>query len=149
MLMDRRESFRFIGSAAVAAGIVGVSHEAIAAKAAATATSGPSARQDSHIHTSDGTNLFYKDWGDGKPVVFASAWCLNSNAWDYQTNFLTGQGVHCVAYDRRGHGRSSQPGGGYDFDTLADDLATVIEQLDLHDATLVGHSMGAGEVVAI
>src|SRR5581483_815183 len=74
-------------------------------------------------------------------------WCLNSAAWDYQTNYLCENGLRCVAYDRRGHGRSSQPGQGYDFDTLSDDLAAVVEQLDLHDITLVGHSMGAGEVV--
>jgi non-heme chloroperoxidase len=100
-----------------------------------------------YIETTQGTTLFYKDWGKGKPVVLAAAWCFNSAAWDYQTNFLCAKGLRCVAYDRRGHGRSSQPSDGYDFDTLSDDLAEVMEQLDLRNVTLVGHSMGAGEIV--
>lgn len=78
------------------------------------------------IQTCDGTSPFYKDWGAGKPVVFISGWTLNSDPWQYQMISLVGHGRHCIAYDRRGHGRSSQPGQGYDYDTLADDLAAVV-----------------------
>src|SRR5215475_2928534 len=99
------------------------------------------------IVTRDGANLFYKDWGKGEPVLFVHSWALNSDMWQYQMIHLAGQGLRCVAYDSRGHGRSSDPGQGYDYDTLADDLAAVIEQLNLREVTLVGHSMGGGEVV--
>jgi len=99
------------------------------------------------IVTSDGANLFYKDWGKGEPVLFVHSWALNSDMWQYQMIHLAGQGLRCVAYDSRGHGRSSDPGRGYDYDTLADDLAAVIEQLNLRGITLVGHSMGGGEIV--
>lgn len=95
----------------------------------------------------DGTQLFCRDWGAGNPVVFVHSWALHSDMWQYQMADLTARGLRCVAYDRRGHGRSDQPGGGYDCDTLADDLAAIIEALDLHDVVLVGHSMGACEVV--
>src|SRR5690349_1442790 len=96
------------------------------------------------IQTRDHTNLFYKDWGTGKPVIFVSSWALSSAMWEYQMLPLSEQGLRCIAYDRRGHGRSDEPGRGYDFDTLADDLAEVINQLDLNEVTLVGHSMGCG-----
>ena len=99
------------------------------------------------IQTSDGTTLFVKGWGNGQPAVFISGWSLNSDAWQYQMVPLVEQGLRCVAYDRRGHGRSSQPGSGYDYDTLADDLAAVLTQLDLRAVTLIGHSMASGEIV--
>jgi pimeloyl-ACP methyl ester carboxylesterase len=99
------------------------------------------------IQTEDGTRLAYKDWGDGKPVVFLHAWALPSQMWDYQLVPLCEQGLRCIAYDRRGHGRSSLPGTGYDADTLADDLAAVLEELDRHDVSLVGHSFASGEIV--
>jgi non-heme chloroperoxidase len=99
------------------------------------------------LETSDRTRLFYKDWGTGKPVVFVHSWSLNSDMWQYQMIHLAGQGLRCIAYDQRGHGRSSQPGYGYDYDTLADDLASLLEQLDLREVTLIGHSMGCGETV--
>jgi non-heme chloroperoxidase len=99
------------------------------------------------IETPDGTNLFYQDWGEGSPVVFAAPCWLNSNWWEYQTPYLTDQGLRCITYDRRGHGRSDMPCHGYDFDTLAGDLDALITQLDLRDVTLVGHSMGCGEAV--
>jgi non-heme chloroperoxidase len=99
------------------------------------------------IETADGTQLFYRDWGSGKPVVFLHSWGVNSEMWSYQTADLLEHGVRCVVYDRRGHGRSSDPGRGYDADTLADDLAAVMDSLDLREATLVGHSMGGGEIV--
>lgn len=100
-----------------------------------------------YLETREGIRLYYKDWGTGKPVVFVASWALNSDMWQYQMTPLARQGLRCVAYDRRGHGRSDQPDGGYDYDTLADDLAEVIERLDLREVTLVGHSMGGGEVV--
>ena len=95
----------------------------------------------------DGTRLFYRDWGTGKPILFCHPWGLNSDIWEYQLTELSEQGVRCVAYDRRGHGRSEDPGRGYDYGTLAGDLAAMIEQLDLHDVTLVGYSMGSGEAI--
>ena len=99
-----------------------------------------------YLNTIDGTALFFRDWGSGEPVVFVHGWGLNSDMWEYQLPELAERGLRCVAYDRRGHGRSDQPGEGYDFDTLADDLAELIEHLDLRGVTLVSHSMGSGEV---
>lgn len=99
------------------------------------------------VETRDGTRLYVKDWGRGKPVVFVHSWALNADMWQYQMVDLVDRGHRCVAYDKRGHGRSSQPDTGYDYDRLADDLASVLEQLDLRDVTLVGHSMGGGEIV--
>jgi len=98
------------------------------------------------ITTRDGTKLFYKDWGTGQPVVFSHGWPLNADSWDDQLMFVASNGYRAIAHDRRGHGRSSQPWDGNEMDTYADDLAAVIEQLDLHDAVLVGHSTGGGEV---
>lgn len=95
----------------------------------------------------DGTPLFFRDWGQGKPVVFLHSWAFNADMWQYQMVDLAGRGLRCVAYDRRGHGRSGQPDRGYDYDTLADDLASLLEALDLREVTLVGHSMGGCEVV--
>src|ERR671931_188409 len=96
--------------------------------------------------TKDGTKIFYKDWGAGQPVLFSHGWPLTADAWDSQMIFLCERGHRVVAHDRRGHGRSGQPGNGNDMDTYADDLATVIEALDLRDIVLVGHSTGGGEV---
>src|SRR6516162_982667 len=100
----------------------------------------------STITTKDGTQIYYKDWGKGPAVTFSHGWPLNSDAWDGQMFFLVKQGYRCVAIDRRGHGRSSQVSTGNNMDGYADDLAAVIEALDLRDATLVGHSTGGGEV---
>ncbi|MDQ5859745.1 MAG: alpha/beta hydrolase [Thermoproteota archaeon] len=101
----------------------------------------------STITTKDDTKIYYKDWGKGPVVTFSHGWPLNSDAWDGQMFFLAQNGFRVVAHDRRGHGRSSQPFSGNDMDGYADDLAAVIEALDLKDAVLVGHSTGGGEVV--
>jgi non-heme chloroperoxidase len=100
----------------------------------------------STITTQDGTELYYKDWGSGPVVTFSHGWPLSADAWDGQMLFLAQYGYRVVAHDRRGHGRSSQSSNGNDMNGYADDLAAVIEALDLHDATLVGHSTGGGEV---
>jgi non-heme chloroperoxidase len=98
------------------------------------------------ITTTDGTVIYYKDWGSGQPVVFSHGWPLDADAWDEQLDLVAANGFRAVAHDRRGHGRSSQPWNGNDLDTYADDLAELIEELDLHDVILVGHSTGGGEV---
>ena len=99
------------------------------------------------ISSNDHTSLYYKDWGSGEPVVFVPGWCLSSEMWEYQMVPLAEAGFRCVSYDVRGCGRSDQPGGGYDLDTLADDLAAVIEGLGLRDAALVGHSAGSAQIL--
>ncbi|MGB8261008.1 MAG: alpha/beta hydrolase [Terracidiphilus sp.] len=100
----------------------------------------------STITTQDGTQIYYKDWGAGQPVVFSHGWPLSADAWDDQMVFLAGHGYRAIAHDRRGHGRSSQPWAGNDMDTYADDLAALTEALDLKEAVHVGHSAGGGEV---
>jgi non-heme chloroperoxidase len=96
--------------------------------------------------TADGTEIFFKDWGAGQPVVFSHGWPLDADAWDGQLFHMASNGFRAVAHDRRGHGRSDQPWQGNDMDTYADDLAALLELLDLSDAILVGHSTGGGEV---
>ena len=96
--------------------------------------------------TQDGTRIFYKDWGRGQPVVFSHGWPLSGDAWDAQMMFLGERGYRVIAHDRRGHGRSDQPWDGNDMDTYADDLAQLIDSLDLKDMVIVGHSTGGGEV---
>jgi len=98
------------------------------------------------ITTSDGTEIFYKDWGSGQPIVFSHGWPLSADDWDNQMLFFLSKGYRVVAHDRRGHGRSTQTGDGHDMDHYADDLAAVVEHLDLHDAIHIGHSTGGGEV---
>jgi len=98
------------------------------------------------ITTSDGTKVYYKDWGSGQPVVLSHGWPLNADAWDDQAYFLASNGYRAVAHDRRGGGRSDQPWNGNDMDTYADDLADLMDALDLRDVVLVGHSTGGGEV---
>jgi pimeloyl-ACP methyl ester carboxylesterase len=99
-----------------------------------------------YLQTKDGVDLYYKDWGTGRPIVLIHGWPLNADMWDYQADKLVDQGFRVVSYDRRGFGRSSQPGTGFDYDTLSDDLAALMEHLELENAVLVGFSMGGGEV---
>ena len=110
-----------------------------------TITTGPQ-RTHNTITVADGTQIYYKDWGKGQPIVFSHGWPLSADAWEDQMVFLGLRGYRCIAHDRRGHGRSSQPWDGNDMDTYADDLAALADALDLHDAVHVGHSTGGGEV---
>jgi len=138
-----------IGSAGTGTGAALLAAPVVAPAKAVTATS-PNHTQGDHpmptITTTDGTQLYYKDWGTGQPVVFSHGWPLSADAWDDQMVFLAERGYRCIAHDRRGHGRSSQPWQGNDMDTYADDLATLVTALELKDAMHVGHSTGGGEV---
>jgi non-heme chloroperoxidase len=141
--MDRRTLLKSAASTAVGAGLLAAGTDnAISTQA----VSSPTKPQD-FIETADGVKLAYSDWGAGKPVVFIHAWALPSPMWDYQIGPLSEQGLRCITYDRRGHGRSGKPSTGYDCDTLADDLAALLTQLDLRNVTLVSHSFGSAEVV--
>jgi len=100
-----------------------------------------------YYEANDQTQLFYTDWGTGKPIVFAHAWAMSSAMWEHYMLYFQAQGMRCIAYDRRGHGRSDKPGNGFNYDQHADDLASLIEKLDLKEITLVGHSMGGGEII--
>src|SRR6201990_2413597 len=140
--MYRRQVLKSVGTLAAA-----VAFRATATHAPTTPASAAESVPMRHIVTADGTRLFHKDWGAGRPVVFVSSWSLDADMWADQMVALSGPEVRCIAFDRRGHGRSDDPGRGYDYDTLADDLATVIEHLELNEITLIGHSMAAGEIV--
>lgn len=135
-----------VGLAAAGAACTGSGGIPSAAAAPATGGAGPSAGRGPFIEGQGGAQLFHLDWGTGAPIVFLHAWALDAELWEYQMIALAERGWRCIAYDRRGHGRSSAPGHGYDFDTLADDLAAVLDRLDLRGVTLVGHSMGGGEI---
>ena len=119
---------------------------------AATAAAGVAHAETSKTHSwfiaaDEETSLWYRDWGTGKPVLFVHSWGVNSDLWQYQMIRLTGHGCRAIAFDRRGHGRSSDSGRGYTYDRLADDLAAVMDHLELREVILVGHSMGAAEIV--
>jgi non-heme chloroperoxidase len=149
---DRFSSRRdvLIGGMSAATALATLPNKAFAAESQITsdpvAHTTEGVRTVSNITTKDGTEIYYKDWGTGRPVTFSHGWPLNADAWDEQMLFLASQGFRCIAHDRRGHGRSSQPWNGNDLDTYADDLSALIEALDLKDATLIGHSTGGGEV---
>lgn len=139
-----------IGTAAAAAGGLSAafapaasSHEGTPNHTHTKPTVSPRANM---ITMKDGAQIYYKDWGTGPAVVFSHGWPLNADAWEDQMMFLANNGYRCIAHDRRGHGRSSQPWNGNNMDTYADDLATVVETLNLTKATFVGHSTGGGEV---
>src|SRR6202043_2199507 len=139
-----------IGGAAIVA-TMGLPTPALAvhSEAANAPASHKNNQGEGHVNTAttkDGTKIYFKDWGTGQPVVFSHGWPLTADAWDAQMLFLGEKGYSVIAYDRRGHGRSSQPWNGNEMDTYADDLATLIETLDLKNVTLVGHSTGGGEV---
>jgi non-heme chloroperoxidase len=136
--MQQRRTF--LAASAAAFGAAAAVNAAPARRPAARLASG-------RLALSDGTELFVKDWGSGRPVVLTHSWPLSSDCWDAQALALAEAGFRVIAYDRRGFGRSSQPDGGYDYDTFADDLAQVIEATGARDVTLAGYSMGGGEVV--
>ena len=147
-LPSRRQMM--IGSAVAAAGSLSVAL-APAALAHDGKPNHTHPKPVTHAHSNmitmkDGAQIYYKDWGTGPTVVFSHGWPLNSDAWEDQMMFLANNGYRCIAHDRRGHGRSSQPWNGNNMDTYADDLATVVETLNLTKATFVGHSTGGGEV---
>ncbi|MFN4356705.1 alpha/beta fold hydrolase [Sphingopyxis alaskensis] len=137
--MDRRQ----IISATALAAMGAITLAPRRSRAAETAARPPA---ESYVAAKDGTSLFVRDWGAGSPVLFLSGWALPSDFWGYQMLAVARQGYRAVAYDRRGHGRSADPGRGYDHDTLADDLASVIDALGLGGVTVVAHSMGGTEV---
>jgi non-heme chloroperoxidase len=141
---DQRRRNVLMAAATAAAGAAAGS---VALDASAATSAGP-ARQIASVTTRDGVELYYKDWGpkNGQPVVFSHGWPLNSDSWESQMIFLADRGYRCIAHDRRGHGRSSQPWDGNDMDHYADDLAQVIEALGLKNAVLIGFSTGGGEV---
>ena len=139
--MERRHVLQSVATA-FTGGFVGLSRTAAGTQ---TRPAPPTMRPP--VVAADGTRLYVRDWGTGQPIVFLAPWALCADWWDAHMTSLVDRGFRCVAYDRRGHARSDEPGRGYDFDTLADDLAAVLDRLDLHNVVLVGHSMGASEVV--
>jgi non-heme chloroperoxidase len=142
---SRRSLIFGVAAAAAGAGLLAAVPTA-EAKTAPERTTSTARLTSNTVTTKDGTVLYYKDWGTGPAVVFSHGYPLSSDAWENQMIFLAQNGFRVIAHDRRGFGRSSQPGHGYDYDTFADDLATLVDALGLKDAAFIGHSMGGGEV---
>ncbi len=145
--MRRRELLQVLASTSAGAGLVALGGGSAVARSLGGARAAADRARPGAIETKDGVRLFVRDWGRGRPVVFVHGWSLSSEAWQYQMLPLAAAGLRSVAYDRRGHGRSDDPGRGFDYDTMADDLAAVFARLDLRHAVLVGQSMGAGDAV--
>jgi len=143
--MKRRQAVKSV-MAAVTGGMLALTRPAGGAQGSPSANGRPS-RGAPFVQTRDQTRIAVRDWGEGRPIVFVAPWALCADWWDRHMTALVSQGWRCLAFDRRGHGRSDEPGRGYDFDTLADDLAAVLDSRDLENAVLVGHSLGGAEVV--
>jgi non-heme chloroperoxidase len=145
--MNRRNLLQSVASVVAGAGIIGADPDATWGATATSEPPTPASNPPNHfIEIRDGVSLFYKEWGTGTPVLFVNSWGMTTQLWQYQMVDLCSRGFRCIAYDQRGHGRSSDPGCGFEYDTFADDLAQVIEKLDLHNITLVGHSVGCGVI---
>ena len=144
--MNRREALGSVALAIASSKLLPAGVGSVNAPAVAGERPQPQSRQP-FIDTRDGTRIHFRDWGTGRPIIFVAPWGLCSDWWDIPVTILSERGWRCVTFDRRGHGRSDDPCHGYDFDTLADDIATVLDGLDVQNAVLVGHSMGGAEVV--
>jgi non-heme chloroperoxidase len=145
--MHRRNLLQTIAALAAGSGLATLARAESPVPPTKPAGAPEKGRRRQFIEASDGTHLFFRDFGTGRPMLFVAPWAMNSACWEYQMTEMADHNFRCIAYDRRGHGRSDEPNGGCNIDTLADDLAAVIDQLDLRNVVLVGHSMGCGEVV--
>jgi non-heme chloroperoxidase len=144
--MNRREALGSVALAIASSKLLPAGVGSVNAPAVAGEPPQPQSRPP-FIDARDGTRIHFRDWGTGRPIIFVAPWGLCSDWWDIPVTTLSERGWRCVTFDRRGHGRSDDPCHGYDFDTLADDIATVLDGLDVQNAVLVGHSMGGAEVV--
>src|ERR1700675_3041133 len=144
--MNRRNLLQSVAAVISGAGIIAADPEAVWPASAGVTSEPANTFASPFIETHDGTLLFWKEWGAGTPVLFVNSWGMTTQLWQYQMVDLCNRDFRCIAYDQRGHGRSSDPGRGFEYDTFADDFAEVIEKLDLHNITLGGHSMGCGVI---